>query len=370
MKPEHKKILIIVIIIASVIAVIALVLGLVLGLRKKGKDESEKNEDNVLNSYDNTEELIKKYPVINPTTVLDGIEKNIQNRLLTGFENWNRGFDTWKAWGNILYTNESIYNVHGARLSLASYQAAMDISLRQQTILMGDFHNMLITGEFAAIHYDFLSGAVGAKKEDLRKSRVMEFVKFKDYGEKLGTRVEEGWGSTKDASGEGLKQGFQANKEKAEQEVQDNYILNYVIPTTNDLENKYIIKSKTKYRDTNANAILHIILEGFDKWNTDISSYLTWVDSNYDSNAKSSSLDERDRTMVEYKNEIQELFSREKIEKLYFDNILIRDNWAGLHYRFRREILENHEKSFGDRMQFLKFEEKEGTLKITGSWIQ
>ena len=369
MKPEHKKILIIAIVVGiSVIAVLALVLGLVLGLRKK--DKTDKNEQGVLNSYDNTEELIKKYPVINPTTVLEGIEKKIQNRLLTGFENWNRGFDTWKAWGNILYTNESIYNVHGARLSLSSYQAAMDISLRQQTILMGDFHNMLITGEYAAIHYDFLSGEVGAKREDLKKSRVMEFVKFKDYGEKLGTRVEEGWGSTKDASGEGLKQGFQANKEKAEQEVQDNYIINYVIPTTNDLENKYIIKSKTEYRDTNANAILHIILEGFDKWNTDISSYLTWVDRNYDSNAKSSSLDERDRTMVEYKNEIQELFSREKIEKLYFDNILIRDNWAGLHYRFRREILENHEKSFGDRMQFLKFEEKEGTLKITGSWIQ
>jgi hypothetical protein len=177
MKPEHKKILIIAIVVGiSVIAVLALVLGLVLGLRKK--DKTDKNEQGVLNSYDNTEELIKKYPVINPTTVLERIEKNIQNRLLTGFENWNRGFDTWKAWGNILYTNESIYNVHGARLSLASYQEAMDISLKRQTILMGDFHNMLITGEYAAIHYDFLSGEVGAKREDLKKSRVMEFVKF------------------------------------------------------------------------------------------------------------------------------------------------------------------------------------------------
>ena len=71
-----------------------------------------------------------------------------------------------------------------------------------------------------------------------------------------------------------------------------------------------------------------------------------------------------------YKKEIEELFSKEKIEKLYFDNILIRENWAGLHYRYRRENLTNHEISIGDRMQFLKFEEKEGTLKITGSWIQ
>ena len=367
MKTEHKKILIIAIVVG--VAVIALVLGLVLGLKKKDKSD-EDEEEGVLNSYDNTEVLIKKYPVLNPTTVLEGIEKKIQNRLLTGFENWNRGFDIWKAWGNILYTKESIYNVHGARLSLESYQAAMDISLKQQTILMGDFHNMLITGEFAAIHYDFLSGKTETKKEDLKKSRVMEFVKFKDYGEELGTRVEEGWGSTKDASAEGLKQAFQADKEKAEQEEQDNYILNYVIPSVDNLEDKYIIKYHTEYRDKNANLILNIILEGFDKWNAGKESYLTWVDSAYDTNAKSSSLDERDRTMDVYKKEIEELFSKEKIEKLYFDNILIRENWAGLHYRYRRENLKNHEISIGDRMQFLKFEEKEGTLKITGSWIQ
>ena len=110
-----------IIIIVSVVvgvSVVALVLGLVLGLRKKDKED-----DLILNSYDNTDELIKKYPVNNPTTVLEGIEKKIQNRLLTGFENWNRGFKAWKAWGNILYTKDSIYNVHGARLTLAQYQA-------------------------------------------------------------------------------------------------------------------------------------------------------------------------------------------------------------------------------------------------------
>lgn len=44
----------------------------------------------------------------NPTAVTSDLEENIQNRLLTGFENWNRGFDAWKAWGDILYTNDSI----------------------------------------------------------------------------------------------------------------------------------------------------------------------------------------------------------------------------------------------------------------------
>ena len=92
--------------------------------------------------------------------------------MLTGFENWNRGFKTWKAWGNILYTNDSIYNVHGARLSL-----------------MGDFHNMLITDGFTAIHYDFITEKEGKRTV----GKVMEFVNFKDYGNELGTRVVEGW---------------------------------------------------------------------------------------------------------------------------------------------------------------------------------
>ena len=35
--------------------------------------------------------------------------------------------------------------------------------------------------------------------------------------------------------------------------------------------------------------------------------------------------------MTEYKQEIETLFGQEKIEKLYFDNILIRDNCVSLH---------------------------------------
>ena len=361
MKPVIK---ITIIIIVCVVAIAALVLGLVLGLKKKDDNDSKIK---VLNSYDNTDQLIKVYPVINPTYVSDGIEKNIQNRLLTGFENWNRGFYTWKAWGNILYTEDSIYNVHGARLSLASYQAAMDASLKQQEILMGDFHNMLITGEFAAIHYDFRSGAKGEKEQNLRKSRVMEFVKFKDYGKELGTRVVEGWGSTKDESGESLKY-FQKEKERREQEIQDHFFLkNYNLPNTNNLTEKYFIMYPTEYRDDNANSILNKILEGFESWNTGIESYKNWVDANYASDAKSSSLDGKDRTLDEYKSEMETLFSQESIEKLYFDNILIRDNWAALHYRYRRITLASGEISFGDRMQFLKFD---NSLKITGSWIQ
>ena len=360
----EKNILFLIIIVISILCVLALVLGLVFGLRKE--DDEDSNETGVLNSYDNTEELKKKYPTNNPTKIINYLESNIQNRLLTGFENWNRGFETWKAWGNILYTNESIYNVHGARLSLASYQNAMDVSLQQQTIIMGDFHNMLITGEFAAIHYDFYSGT----QEPLTKSRVMEFVRFTDYGGNLGTRVVEGWGSTKDNSTDGLKK-FQADKEKAEQEAQDNYITNYFIPKSDDLKVKYIIKNPTVYIDTNAKDILEILLNGFDSWNKGIESFKEWINEAYDSNAISSSLEQKDRTMEEYKNNLTELFKTQTIEKLYFENILIRDNWAALHYRFRNKTVGNDEKiDTGDRMEFFKFEEIEGKLKIIGNWIQ
>ena len=135
MEQKTKKIWLIVLIVGIIILVaLALTLGLVFGL-KKDKDKDQ-NIIDVLNSYDNTEELIKKYPIEYQTTVKEGLEKKIQNRLLTGFENWNRGFETWKAWGNILYTNQSIYNVHGARLTFSQYQASMDSTLKETKIYM------------------------------------------------------------------------------------------------------------------------------------------------------------------------------------------------------------------------------------------
>ena len=360
---NFKEILIVLI---SVVALAALVLGLVFGLSKDHDKDKDKEEDepDIVNSYNNTDELIEKYKVMNPTEVRDGIEKRVQNRLLTGFENWNRGFKAWKAWGNILYTNESIYNVHGCRLNLEHYQKAMDISLQQANITMGDFHNMLITDNYCGIHYDFLTNG--------RKSRVMEFVRFKEYGEPLGARVSEGWGSTKDASYDGLKN-FQGDDESRVQEEQIFFVQNYQIPSNEtDLKKKYPIKYKTEYIDDNAEDILKIILEGFDAWNKGIDDYKVWVTNNYDSTANSSSLDERDRTRDEYIKEMEELCNNNEIKKKYFDNILIRGNWAALHYRYTREPkpLTGENIYVGDRMQFLKFEEKNGVLKIANSWIQ
>ena len=183
MEPKTKKLIHYILIVGLIlIVVLAIILAIVLSSSKDEKEnkESQDEEIDIVNSYNNTEELIKKYPVGNPTKVLSGIEEKIQNRLLTGFENWNRGFKAWKAWGNILYTNDSIYNVHGARLTLAHYQDAMDVSLKQATILMGAFHNMLINDEFTAIHYDFITVVGDYQKKgklwSLLNSKIMEIL--------------------------------------------------------------------------------------------------------------------------------------------------------------------------------------------------
>ena len=360
-----KTKIIILIVGGIVIVALALTLGLVFGLKKDKSIYRRKKKVNIVNSYDNTDELIIKFPVENPTTVKEGIEKKIQNRLLTGFENWNRGFDAWKAWGNILYTEDSIYNVHGARLTLAQYQASMDITLKQTTIYMGAFHNMLICGDFTAIYYDIITVVSGNNIS----GTVMEFVKFKDYGEELGTRVVEGWGGTKDRSYESMIN-FQGDEEKAVQEEQNNYMINYEIPSETDLKIKYIILNPTEFIDSNAETILNIILNGFEDWNNGLTDYINWIDTYFDPNARSTGLQRKDRTITEYKEEITTLFGKEEIKKLYFDNVLIRDNWAGIHYRFRSKDTTTNVITVGDRMEFLKFEQQGADLKIVGYWIK
>jgi hypothetical protein len=52
---------------------------------QKAAEHLDDDDVEIVDSYENTEELMKKFPLENPITIQDGIEKNIQNRLLTGF---------------------------------------------------------------------------------------------------------------------------------------------------------------------------------------------------------------------------------------------------------------------------------------------
>ena len=364
---ENKTTRIILIVSISVVVVLALTLGLVFGLKKDDKEDNPIDDVEIVNSYDNTEELMKKFPLKNPITVKDGIEKRIQNRLLTGFENWNRGYKAWEKWGDILYTNASIYNVNGARLTLAQYQQAMDVTLKQVNIQLGDFYNMVICGEYTGIFYDstHIRGGVESKVP------VMEFVRFKEYGEGLGTRVVVGWGGTK---GDGYNSmiNFQGDHEKMVQGEINNLLMNYEVPTTGTLREKYPILYPVEYLETEkANKFIDIIMEGFDKWNSGITNYIAWLSQGYTSDAKSYGLEGEERDMDAYKTAMTKLAGQKTIKKLYFDNILVRDNWAAIHYRYRSITKGTNEKYVGDRMQFLRFKEVGGnSYKIEATWIQ
>ena len=239
----------------------------------------------------------------------------------------------------------------------------MDITLKRTNILMGDFHNMLINNDFCAIYYDIVTIS-GEKRNN---GTVMEFVKFNDYGEKLGTRVVEGWGGTNDTSYSGMVN-FQSNVEKTYEANEINKMLNYQFPPTTVLKDKYIVKYPSTYSEDYANTLIDIILNGFESWNTGITAYENWLDSNFDTNAVFCGLEKVNRTMSVYKQEIEELFNKNDIKKIYFDNILLHDKWAALHYRFTNTT--SGKKTVGDRMEFLQFEKQGDNWKIISSFVK
>jgi flagellar basal body-associated protein FliL len=67
-QPKKKIFLIILISGIIVIVVVAVVLGVILGTKKKENNNNNNySKVNIVNSYDNTDELIQKFPVGNPT---------------------------------------------------------------------------------------------------------------------------------------------------------------------------------------------------------------------------------------------------------------------------------------------------------------
>ena len=164
---------------------------------------------------------------------------------------------------------------------------------------------------------------------------------------------------------------YQGDQQRMIQDEQINLLLHYQIPTTGTLREKYPILFPVEYLDNDkANKYIDIILEGFDKWNTGIDDYITWIDQGYTNNATSYDLNRKQRNVKNYIGAIKELNETYDIKKLYFDNILIRDEWAALHYRYRRVNRADNTAYVGDRMQFLKFVEEDGNYKIEESHIK
>jgi hypothetical protein len=320
----------------------------------------------ISNSYENTEELTKKFPVINPTPIDTELGKGIQNRLLNGFENWNRGYDAWKAWGDILYTEDSLYNVHGVKLTLKEYQDSMNATLKTSDIQMGNFNNMIICEDWTAIRYDI--STINRQTGEARDGSVMEFVRFKDYGEEMGIRVVEGWAGTKGEDFAGVSS-FQTEEEKAAQQAALEAIINASIPDTLNLEEKYPVVFPTPIDTELAKKIQSAILNDFDNWNKGCEAWTTWADTYYDSDVQYHA-DARTMTLEEYKASVKEAAKSTNVKRIYFDNMLISGEWAAIHYRITNQDLTTGEKSAGDVMQFLHFAEDGNGVKVVECWTK
>lgn len=319
-------------------------------------------EKSFLNSYDNTEELLQQFPVEHPTPVTTEMEKRIQNRLLTGFANWNRGFDAWKAWGDILYTPESLYNVHSVHLTLKEYQTAMYGTLRRADIQMGAFHHMLVSDSWCAIRYAITTTPRGGG--EAVHDTVMEFVHFGDFGKDLGTRVIEGWAGTRGKDYDMLTM-LQTKEEKEAQARAQREILSWKNPDTEDLEKKYPVLHPTKVVGAQGEAMRQLILSSFDAWNTGSAS---WGDALSENLA--AHFDDRDEDKASYLAGRKREEETVSTKRLYFDSMLLAGDMAAIHYRTARTDLATGEKTPGERMQFLRFADENGTLKIQEIWTK
>ena len=97
--------------------------------------------------------------------------------------------------------------------------------------------------------------------------------------------------------------------------------MNYQVPTTGTLRERYPILYPTEYLDNDkAEIFIGIILQGFDKWNTDIDSYISWIDEGYTEDAVSYGLEGEERNMKTYKDAMIQFVEDKKVIKLYFDN--------------------------------------------------
>ncbi len=318
----------------------------------------------ILNSYDNTEELLKKFTVMNPTPVETDMEKKIQNRLLTGFENWNRGTEAWMAWGDILYTPDSLYNLHGVHMTLKEYQMSSALAFKTSEVMMGDFHNMLICGDWTAIHYD--TAFKNKETGEIEPGSVMEFVKFKEQ-EETGTTVEEGWAGVRSHLYPGMLN-FLTEEEREAQNAAMAAVEAYELPDTDDLAKKYIVKYPTPDNSPMADEIKQAILSDFENWNKGIDHWCEWAE-NYYAEDYTYHVNRKELNLEQLKDAKREEAAKNEVTRLYFDSMLISGDWAAIHYHLVNKDQTTGERTAGDGMEFLHFVKDGDGVKVTESWV-
>ena len=84
-------------------------------------------------------------------------ENAIRERFEQGFKNWNNGYDAWLDWCETLYEPDAHYNVYSDRLTLQQYKDMMGQLFQAYDIELGEFHNMIVEGEWGATAMSYIS---------------------------------------------------------------------------------------------------------------------------------------------------------------------------------------------------------------------
>lgn len=303
-----------------------------------------------------TEELLERFPITYETPAETEMAKKIQNRMLNGFNIWNLGYEAWENWGQVLYSEDSIYNVHGAHLTLEEYQMAMNMSLQATDIQMGQFRNMILSGDWAAIRYG--TSMTNRQTWETTYSPVTEFVRFADFGER-GAKVDEGWGGVRDASMQGMLY-FMTEDERAYQKALDDAILGIVLPETEDLEEKYPVTYPTDITTDMGKAIKAIILSEFEAWNN--GTWDEWADQ-YCTKDIAYTLENKDITLEDAKAENAKKVAEFHAQRVRLDNLIISEDWAGIHY-WNVITDENGVQTPMDTMTFMHFVNTDDGVKM------
>lgn len=303
-----------------------------------------------------TEELLNRFPIVYETPAETEMAKKIQNRMLNGFNTWNLGYDAWEHWGEVLYSEESIYNVHGAHLTLEEYQNAMNMSLQSTDIQMGQFRNMIISDNWAAIRYD--TSMTNRQTGETSYSPVTEFVRFKDFGER-GAKVDEGWGGVRDSNLQGMMY-FMTEEERAYQKQLDDAILNIVLPETDNLEEKYPVTYPTEIASDMAKEIKAAVLQEFEAWNN--GTWNDWADQYFTSDIEYY-LKDKEMPLDDAKEAVSQLISDLNVQRVRLDNLIVSEDWAGVHYW---NVITGEDGSLMpmDTMAFMHFVDTDNGIKI------
>ena len=294
-----------------------------------------------------TDELLEIFPIEYQTPAETELSKKIQNRMLNGFNRWNMGYDAWEHWGEVLYHDDSIYNVNGVKLTLDEYQTAMDMSLKKLDIQMGQFTNMVLVDDWMAIQYDIVN--IDRKTGEAHPGTTMEFAKFGDYGE-LGAKVDEGWGGVKNESYDGTMHFQTEEEQKAQKEFMDE-LCNTKLADTDDLEEKYPVVYPTTIDTEIGQYIKTAILNDFENWNQGYDAWNTWTDSFYKNNVEMTYKGE-EVSLDDYKKIVKK--DIDSTQRVRINNILVSEDWAAIHF-WTVTTNDDGTKTADNHMQFLHF---------------